>query len=78
MRIIGGQEIPEGVIADSEGAVSCELIDNATLADALAQLKLPDEVLTLVDSSSIARADRAGKMLHDGDEVIVFPALKGG
>ena len=78
VKIIGGQEIPAGVVADAEGTVHCQLPAGASLEDALLLLNLPAEVLTLVDASSIARADRSNTVLSDGIEVVVFPAIKGG
>ncbi len=67
---------------DANGVGSLVLPDGADLEQAVTALKLPDDVgeayMTLLNESPVPIADRAGKRLEDGDEITVFPAIKGG
>jgi molybdopterin converting factor small subunit len=61
--------------ADGDG-ITLALPDDATVADSLAQLRIPmgEPYLTVVNG------DNAGpdRLLADGDEVTLFPPLSGG
>ena len=55
------------------------LEDGATLADLVASLPFADRVaLTSVNGEMVAPADRASRVLENGDEIMLLPAIKGG
>ncbi len=78
VEIIGGLAVPPGHKPDGEGRISRDLPDGASLADLMADLGLPDGVLTLVRSTAVPRGERTAHTLSDGDAITVFPPLKGG
>lgn len=78
VHVIGGQPVPPGLKADAKGAAVCEQPPGASLADLLKTAGLPEGVVTMVDSRPVPPPDRAARILRDGDEVTVFPPLKGG
>lgn len=59
-----------------------DLADGATLDDLVTTLNLPqgmgDFYMTLLNESAVPIPERDGHALSDGDEVTVFPAIKGG
>ena len=57
-----------------------DLADGATPNDLLEALDLPNDepYMTLVNGLSVAPGRRAATRLAEGDNVIVFPPLKGG
>jgi sulfur carrier protein ThiS len=57
-----------------------ELPEQATLADALAELAVPVALahIVLINGHHVLRPDIAERELHDGDQVAVFPAIGGG
>lgn len=71
---------PPGFDANGVGAFT--LADGASLEDLIAQLKLPDGIgeayMTMLNEDAVPIAGRANVPLSDGDEVTVFPAIKGG
>ena len=67
---------------DAAGIGTFTLEDGASLEDLIAALKLPDGVgeayMTMLNEDAIPISGRAEVSLSDGDEVTVFPAIKGG
>jgi len=78
VKIIGGAKVPAGLKLDRDGSVSVSVEDGATVADVLLQLGLAETLVTMVDSRPVPRLDRADHPLVDGDEITIFPPLKGG
>lgn len=71
---------PAGFDANGVGALT--LPDGANLEDAVVALKLPDGVgesyMTMLNEGAVAISERPAIALKDGDEITVFPAIKGG
>ncbi|PIW30877.1 MAG: hypothetical protein COW30_01270 [Rhodospirillales bacterium CG15_BIG_FIL_POST_REV_8_21_14_020_66_15] len=67
---------------DANGIGVFTLADGSSLEDLISALKLPDGVgeayMTLLNEDAVPISGRAGVALSDGDEVTVFPAIKGG
>ena len=67
---------------DSNGIGAFTLADGASLEDLITQLKLPDGIgeayMTMLNEDAVPIAGRADVPLSEGDEVTVFPAIKGG
>ncbi|MHC8508902.1 MAG: sulfur carrier protein ThiS [Rhodospirillales bacterium] len=78
VHIIGGQSVPPGVQADAKGTAVCELAPGARLSALMEQTGLPEGIVTMVNSRPVPKPDRAAHELNGGDEVTVFPPLKGG
>ena len=71
---------PPGFDANGVGAFT--LADGASLEDLVVALKLPDGVgesyMTMLNEGAVPISGRGAVALSDGDEVTVFPAIKGG
>ncbi|MEK9671941.1 MAG: MoaD/ThiS family protein [Rhodospirillaceae bacterium] len=67
---------------DDKGVGKLTLADGADLADAITAMKLPDGVgesyMTMLNDDAVAISERVGVMLNEGDEITIFPAIKGG
>ena len=67
---------------DSNGVGTFTLAEGASLEDLISQLKLPDGIgeayMTMLNEDAVPIAGRADVPLSEGDEVTVFPAIKGG
>jgi sulfur carrier protein ThiS len=57
-----------------------ELADTASVAQALQQVTLPEHKswLLMLNGDLVHEPDYAQTMLKDGDEVVLFPPIKGG
>lgn len=57
-----------------------ELADGATADSVLANISLPDEktFLLMVNGDMVQQGDYANAQLQDGDEIVLFPPIKGG
>jgi sulfur carrier protein ThiS len=64
----------------TEGKDEIELIDGASLSDALDTLGIGDNnsFMTLLNESSIPRPERSKTYLVDGDTLTLFSPIKGG
>ena len=75
-----------GILADHlpEGAqnnqVEIELAEGTTPVDVMEQLGMPrdDFYLVIVNDEVVPKSMRGHTKLHDGDELGIFPPLKGG
>jgi sulfur carrier protein ThiS len=65
---------------DETGRGELELPDGATVSDALESLDVAgaEMYLTLVNDSAVRPSDQDDTILQDGDELAVFPPIKGG
>ena len=78
VKLIGGAKAPAGLVLDRDGGTSVVMPEGASVTDVMERLRLPDSLVTMVDSRPVPRTDRAARSLVDGDEVTIFPPLKGG
>ncbi|MEE9317147.1 MAG: MoaD/ThiS family protein [Rhodospirillales bacterium] len=64
--------------ADGNGVV--EAAPDATLADVLSAMGLPENeaYVTLVNDDPVPAKDRAGRRLDPADRLTIFPPIKGG
>lgn len=60
--------------------VDLELATDAVVADVIRQVTLPEAKtwLLMVNGDLVAEVDYAQTTLNDGDEVVLFPPIKGG
>ena len=67
---------------DAAGVGAFTLAEGASLEDLVTALALPDGVgeayMTLLNEGAVPISGRNAVALSDGDEVTVFPAIKGG
>jgi len=72
-----GEPVP-GI--DDRGLGEIELPDGASVTDALDVLDIAaaEMYLTLVNDSAVRPVDQDDTILKDGDELAVFPPIKGG
>ena len=78
VKLIGGAKAPSGLKLDREGGTTVAMPEGASVADVMERLNLPYSLVTMVDSRPVPRTDRAERPLVDGDDVTIFPPLKGG
>ncbi len=65
---------------DSNGAGAVRIAEGSDINDVLKAIKLPsdDAYMAMLNEEAIPISERAGRLLSDGDEIIIFPAIKGG
>jgi len=67
-------KLPPG---SSGGAAQVQLQPGSTVASVLEELGLGDGYVHLVVVNGVQESDR-GRVLHEGDEIVVFPPVAGG
>ena len=75
-----------GLLADiltpdsADEQMSLDIAEGATPVDVMEQLKLPtdDFYLVIVNDEVVPKSDRDQLQLKEGDELGIFPPLKGG
>lgn len=65
---------------DAAGVGVVQLSDDADLAAITKAINLPgdDAYMTLLNEAAIPISERQNHTLKDGDEITIFPAIKGG
>jgi sulfur carrier protein ThiS len=63
-----------------DNRIDLEVADQATIADILAPLNLPERLvhLVLVNGTYVAPAARPGRLLEEGDQLGIWPPIAGG
>ena len=64
----------------SDDQMMLEVADGATITDVMAQLNLPEDEFYLIILNDVVspKAVRSKTVLNEGDELGIFPPLKGG
>jgi sulfur carrier protein ThiS len=61
-------------------ALSIELADNTTVAQVIEQFRLPERLvhLVLLDGAFVPPAERANRVLREGETLAIWPPVAGG
>jgi sulfur carrier protein ThiS len=63
-----------------DNRIDLEVADQASIADILGPLNLPERLvhLVLINGTYVAPAARAGRLLSEGDQLGIWPPIAGG
>jgi sulfur carrier protein ThiS len=66
--------------ARKTNALSLEITETSTVAGIIEDFNLPENLvkLVLLDGAFVPPADRAGRILHDGETLAIWPPVAGG
>ena len=68
------------VEAKRTNALSLEVAEKTTVAQIVERFALPQKLvhLVLIDGTFVPPAERAGRMLHEGETLAIWPPVAGG